>query len=361
MNNQNIRYSVVGPSGRKNYFRIVKYSGEGKDRQYYEFKDPRLEAINKQYRSGIIDRNTATLNLKQMVTGFYLKSADTKMRLRASVLAGENGDILKAYWREKYSQPGLSDEKATLYELERALKFLGNESLRTAPVEDIHKALKKNTQTINQYRRAVEKLNQLLKFIGRPNNLKKPEKEDQLIRYLSLEEVFLLAEQTDDPKLSDAVIGLFGTGCRIGEFLAIRPPALKKGSVLIDKQIVIKDRAVEKGSIKAPKRKKKGIVRVIPECWDAVERWASYDKSEEDYQPIYKFITDASEKLWPRDEIKQISPHDLRHSHAVHIVEKGVPLGLVAKNLRNNIKVTEDYYTGYANTDVTSEQIGAYL
>lgn len=357
MNQPNdVRYSLKSPWGSQKNFRIVVYKDTDFGREYFPFKDERLDAINQQFRDGLLTKSQTVMALKQIISEKYRTSDDLKMKLRNTSLCEQNDALLERFWRETYGSNFLSDPKTARYEYERALRCLGSVSLLTAKSEEIHEALKK-TCTISQHRRVVGKLNHLLRFNGRALKLKKPPKPKKVIKYLKKDEILLLAQSAPDQWMRDCVLGLFGTGCRIGEFLAIGEDDLRDQSVWIDKQITIKDRADEAGTIKSPKRNKEGMVEVIPFCWESVERWALSEKSEADYKKIFDFITTTSQTLWAKNKLKHITPHDLRHSHAIYLINLGATLQDVARNLRNNIKVTEEYYSGFAHTDATRNRL----
>jgi integrase len=120
-------------------------------------------------------------------------------------------------------------------------------------------------------------------------------------------------------------------------------------TIYIESQLSLRD-----GEVDEPKRNSVGWIGVIPKYWDRVLEWREIDDKDRGlYEALYDFVTTKSKALWPKNRLKHISPHDLRHSHAIYLLENGLRLEDVAKNLRNSILTCQKYYTGFAHTEGT--------
>jgi integrase len=62
-------------------------------------------------------------------------------------------------------------------------------------------------------------------------------------------------------------------------------------------------------------------------------------------------VRTAGRKVFPKDTSKHIKFHDLRHSYAIHLLNQGVPIGLVAQALGDSVQVTQENYLGFCLTD----------
>ena len=65
-----------------------------------------------------------------------------------------------------------------------------------------------------------------------------------------------------------------------------------------------------------------------------------------------KRFLNVSRKIWGKSTARDISPHDLRRSFAIHLLsEKGFTITDVAFLLGDNESVVQDYYAGYSLTE----------
>ena len=62
-----------------------------------------------------------------------------------------------------------------------------------------------------------------------------------------------------------------------------------------------------------------------------------------------------------KDKSKHCKWHDLRHSYAIFLLTKGVPIQLVAQSMGNSVSVCEKHYAGFVLTDVGISAINNIL
>lgn len=355
-----LRYYIRSPSGNHKKFKIQAYIEPVRgSRTYLHDDDERYKAIetlvnpiNKQFLEGILDIENAKVILNDAITELYKKQNTKEIILKRVILSNENQKLLNKFWEEKYSSKILSDEASAKSDFIRALKLVDTLSLYTASAKDIQGCIKKLSKNTGQFRRAIDRLTEILKFLDRDIELMKPEEDIINPQYLTLTEVNKLASKAENREFEVLTHVLFGTGARLGEALAIN-----KESIITEQHIFIGKQLTRKGLLKLPKRKKKGAVAVIKSEWEFVKEWSELDKSSFNRSKYYKWITETSRIIWPLDKSKWISPHDLRHSHAIYLLSKGATLTDISLNLRNRIEVCQKYYTGFAHKSETVDRL----
>lgn len=138
---------------------------------------------------------------------------------------------------------------------------------------------------------------------------------------------------------------LFATGLRLGELLALSSSDLVGGFLNINKQVKANK------NVTPPKRNKTGKVVIIAELKEYVLEFLKVENKETLRYRIQSEVVNISNEVLKR----HIHVHDLRHSHAIHLLGKGASLTLIALQLRNRIEVCQKYYAGFAHTDDTLE------
>jgi len=317
------------------------------NRIYVPFTDERVAAINLQFASKAIDSVAAKILLNEIIDSYYRANNVHELIFKRQTLSAENNNLLNKFWNDKYAEKLLIDERSAKDDFVRAFKLIGEASLYTATAKELTAELKVRAKSASQHRRAAERLNEILKYLKRDVRLAKPAEEFKIVKYLNETDVFRLAEQAPTSELKSLAVALFGTGARLGEALAFSETVIGRGDIYIEKQLR------PDGTLAPPKRNKRGVVPIIPSTYKHVVAWSKLTDKGAYRDRVYNFVTSASRLLWPNDKSKWISPHDLRHSYAIHCLSKGHSLGVVANSLRNRIEVCQKYYTGYAHNTET--------
>ncbi|MBL7542655.1 MAG: tyrosine-type recombinase/integrase [Bdellovibrionaceae bacterium] len=167
----------------------------------------------------------------------------------------------------------------------------------------------------------------------------------QIVKFVSFAELQKILERVEAPELKALYLTLFGTGMRLGEAFTINARSLKKnGTIYVDKQLTknLKTRDI--------KNSKPHHTILLDICKKGFEDWAKVENKEEWRKCCQHPLINASRKSFT-DPIKQISPHSLRHSYCIHLIDLGVSLDKVAKLIGDSIKTTEEYYTGFVVSD----------
>jgi integrase len=255
-----------------------------------------------------------------------------------------NQKIFDHFWRDVYSHKILEDENSPRYGILKALRIIEPLSIQVATQAELQDKLKRSSLGLSEIRRATDNLNQVLNYLDRGFRLNKPKAGLRQVDFVTREEFEkMLAFLEGDAK--DLAETLFSTGMRLGEALAVEPNDFKNGAVSITKQLT------RRGVLKLPKAEKTGTSIVLMFGHEAISRWSCVKDKLRFRETIYDVITKASFKALGRS----ISPHDLRHSHAIYLLGHGANLTQVALQLRNRVDVCQMYYTGFSHSEASLE------
>lgn len=303
-----------------------------------------VRAINEQYLSGTITAGQAEVLLNDLIDSQYRRNQVHDMVLKNSTLSVINQKTFAKFWDEVYELRMVKDPKALRYDFQKALRLIEPLAVTSASQADLQKALQKAIIKTAEFRRAVDRLNHILRYLRRGFKLNKPKKTRTKVSYLTEEELRKVLVHLS-PKHKVLALCLFSTGMRFGEALAITPEDFRRDEIWIDKQRLVD------GSEPLPKAGKTGAAAVIEIGLKETKAWCDAVDKESYRWTFPKALKRAAKATFPTDSSKWVSPHDLRHSHAIHWLSLGASLSEVALNLRDDIKVAQEYYTGYAHSE----------
>ncbi|MEK2690466.1 tyrosine-type recombinase/integrase [Bdellovibrio sp. GT3] len=363
---EELRYYIKAPQAGKKSWILISYYLLAADRKKRIYVKPnadlcaKVKKINCRLLSGTIDENQVRTLLGDLIQKQYERYEVQSRAVRDARLSEINEKLFAAYWAERYApRTKLKDKTSPRLDIKKALSMIGNLSLLTAKKIELENALEKY-QT-RQADRATSRLNEMLKWLDRKENgvplrLEAPAPEIREIQYCTLEEFSKILVHIEDVELKLFASVLFGAGLRVGEALALGEHNLRNGVLRIAQQI---DKS---GKRVLPKKNSVGDVVVVPEFINSVKQWLKVEDKLKLRYKLYDSLYDAARKAFPKSAIGQvdrrwISPCDIRHSHAIYLLENGVSMTQVAQNLRNGIKVCQQYYTGFGNTDGTIDLI----
>ena len=320
---------------------------DGKD-GFGKTKTLKLESIasvNKLYKAGSITFAQA-LKMAEDI----LAKLKTKQQGPKKVFHSENAKILDNYWQSTYEHKDQVDKDSMRTDLNRAVSALGEYSLASASKQEIQAALKKSLgETPNLQRRACARLDQILKFIGRDFTLDKMREEYLEVRYCTYREMIQITDKIEDEGFKLLCRVAFSTGARLGECFAIEPRDFNGKMLQITTQIDKYDKR------RQTKNRKRRNALVIKKGRPFLVEWIKLDRSEKNrlrhlkHARLFKVATD---KAIPG---KELVFHDLRHSYAIHLLERGNGLDSISRFLGNSALVCEKYYLGFVATDMTVE------
>lgn len=279
-----------------------------------------------------------------------------------AILGDFNAPNPGTYWHDVYGRrKRLIDRRSSYYELRRSLEAVGNLSLTTATEQEIQAAIDGHGYPDNKQRRIVSRLQPLLEFIGRKEiKLEKARPEQREVRYLTVDEFNAVLKHVEEPWLKTLSKMAFYSGLRQGELFGVKPEEISEG------QAVVNVRRQLDPKLKFRPTKTRAIRKafLFPEGGDAYREWFELPQEEvfkHRLARIAELFRDACIKAFPKRPDKWCTFHDLRHSYAIRLLEKGVPLSFVARSLGNSEVVCEQHYTGKVLTDGFIEGIKAFV
>lgn len=347
---EELRYFIKKPRGRRKTFALVCYTLNGDRRQYAKLPDEllvRVTTINAQYLNKTVTVQQATVLMKDMITAQYRKLNVRDMVIRHSELSVINQRVFSAFWKKEYEPRELVSPRSARYDFQKAIRLIEPLSLATAEEWDLKPALRASGASVPEIRRAIARLNQIFKFLGRGFRLHKPAEGLRTIRYVTEGDLNKLLSHFETGPVKDLIVTLFCSGLRLSESMALTPQDLQDGGLMVTKQLT------ELGELKRPKRGKQGRVFVLPWGLEAATRWCAVEGKEQYRVEVQRLLLGGAKRWLGR----RLSPHDLRHSHAIHLLGKGASLTQVALNLRNRVEVCQKYYTGFAHTSDTLDAL----
>lgn len=206
-------------------------------------------------------------------------------------------------------------------------------------VQERHVAASTQNQAINAIKFYFERV------LNRPEehyDIQRPKKERRLPKVLTEVMVKQLLTHTKNLKHRLIISYLYGSGLRSGELLNVKV----RDVVLDNRQLFIRG---GKG--------KKDRVTILSE-----QQYALTKAYIEEYKPKYHLIEGANGKAYSRTSLQKVftkaleraklptyyRPHDLRHSFATHLIERGTNLRYVQELLGHESSKTTEIYTHVA-------------
>lgn len=299
---------------------------------------PEIDIINKNYREGKLTRDASMAEMHR------IKDQQKQIYLKRSGLANppipaQNLQLLNEYWDKKYKPKKIVDPASARNRLNRAIMALGDLSILTATEHDIQMKLRDAEGNV---RDIIAALSQLFKYLGRDIVLHKPHKRHKKVKYASMEEFELLAQQIQDSTLRDICWIAMATGCRIGEIFALDKDQFVDGCLVVPEQIR------RSGLPAATKNRRVRELVVLQEGIPALDRWLKLKASERMKHRTKRIAEEVTKACVKAGLSKKLTAHDLRHSYAIYLLNSGVSIEHVAQSLGDSITVTQEYYTGFS-------------
>lgn len=371
---QRINFTIKYPDfkGRGTFalLKVVHYKDGTKKAETFE--NDRIKVVNQEWQKS---KQTETFRdellrrVKEIRAEVHRSQQikDNKIRL---VKHTDNQKILQEFVAERIEDRKIVNPKGHEQDFNRAVLVIDREnlSLKTASRKELQKAVDKIDRN-NIHRRVCSRLNSLLGFIGRRERLEAAEYSEVLTIFTESEFLNLVEnleinaefqEFTEDIK--NLFFTLFYTGLRIGEAFAVfgkRQKDIKTGRDLNfldgNKLTVSSQMLKDSKKITSTKTGKERVAYVIQNNFHRIQAWANLDRVTKEKLRKIEFsclIKKAGRLTFPKDSEKQnLKAHGCRHSYAVHLLNSGVSISLIAKSLGNSVLVCEKYYLGYVLKD----------
>lgn len=340
-------YSIKKPGKDRRTFAVhwKIYDGGAKPKQPL-VKDERIDAINSNFRSGILSYDEALLQLRSAVEQIRAELSAGDEVVKASQISEKNLKLYHAFMKDHYRGREIKRPHTIRNEFNFAL--LAIEPLSIISSSKAH--LQDRVDEVfndKQSRRYVGRINQLLVFANRDFKLHAKKRKHAKVRYVTLEELNTILAFVQDYDLKNLYTTLFCTGVRFGEAFTLKERDIKPNGT-----IYIQEQMTEKLEIREIKNSKPHHTIVLPEGMKAVKAWSAlpHSKKESLRTRGQHPLTNAAKKAF-QDKGRWISPHDLRHSYAIHMLGLGVPLDKVAKLIGDSLKTTEEYYAAFTMSE----------
>lgn len=358
MDDQKKRYFIARPTKTRKTYVLVCYIPIDRRKREYVPLDEKIKVsvdkINEHYLIGLIKPHEVEVLLKDLIQTQYRKLNVRNMVLKHSVISEINQKIFNQFWEKVYGLRYLQDEYSAQCDILKSIRMIEPLCIQTASALELQTQLKKSSK-VREIRRASDRLNQLLRFLGRDFVLQKPKEGMHSVQYVTKPELDKILSFISDTTVQDMAVTLFCSGLRISEALALTEGDLVDASLTVNKQLT------NKGELKLPKRDKVGRAVVIPFGLAHVVRWIEVTDKQKYRYRLYDELLDACQKAFPKNPSKWVGPHDLRHSHAIYLLGRGANLTQVAFNLRNRVDVCQKYYTGYAHSEGSADVLRRML
>ncbi|MGB5982779.1 MAG: site-specific tyrosine recombinase/integron integrase [Nonlabens sp.] len=226
------------------------------------------------------------------------------------------------------------------------LKSLDAEQLRSYIISHVDK----KKLSISTHRQMISAVKQFYEFTGRPlefiEQLQRPKRSKHLPTVISQIEVLQLLQKTYNLKHRMIIAMLYSCGLRIGELLELRVDSIDLQRMCLH--------------VKMGKGRKDRYVPLANQIKALLHNYLT------SYQPSDYFIAGNDNKSYSASSVramlkrsclkadisKKITPHDLRHSYATHLVENGVNLRIIQELLGHSRPETTMIYTHVARKDL---------
>lgn len=277
-----------------------------------------------------------------------------------ALLGNYENPLPGSYWHDVYGRrKRLVDRYSSYCDLRRAVEAVGLVSLITGTEREIQAQVDKRGYPDNKQRRLISRLNLLLKFIGRLDvQLERAREEQVEVKYLNEDEFNVVLAYVEQPWLKTLCKIAFHSGLRKGELFGVTAGDLSPSIINVRRQMddKLKFRPTKTRVIRKAFLFPEGVTDFKEWVLKPVEELHVYRVAH-----VAEMFKIACHKAFPNNPLKHCVFHDLRHSYAIRLLEKGVPLSFVARSLGNSEAVCEKHYTGKVLTDGFIEGIKSYV
>ena len=265
----------------------------------------------------------------------------------------KNLELVDQMWEEKYTRRHLDTLKRPEFSrqnLNNAAEACGPFPIDTCNLEDLanhlHATLKSKPSRLL---RRIIWINSILSHLGR-KTLDYPKMKRFKVRYLNETEfaaMLLHLEDATDRRLARIA---FYTGMRLGEIFGLSPHHIKDGFLTIENQMT----NIEEGDGFKEDTPKNGESResFYPERVKGdLTEWAKTKLADREVIRLRRYsavIKSACIKEFgSADRIKILSFRDLRHCHAIWLLQSGANMVEVAQQIGDGIEVCYRHYSGF--------------
>lgn len=358
---------IEPPLGRSKSFRI-RYKSPDTDNLWVALKLPEIDLANKRLKDNPRLKDHTYAKLRLILAEQY---AHRDRKKKKASFMSENLELVETMFKEKYNRRKIKTMKRpedSKRELLLAAEACGMFPIDTCNLDKLADHLDANLgHDVNLLSRRITWLNSILQYYGR-NKLQPVARERLRVAYLNEDEFTEMLTHIKDRNfkkktpLSEATVKAdtiktlariaFYTGARLGEIFYIQSRHVKKNNVLF-LELQMLDTLLKDGTYKEDTLKN-GQSREIfypPVVENDLRAWAKvpFDERYKIREKSFcKRITSACSKTFgDSDPIQLLNFHDLRHCHAIWLLQKGASIVEVSQQLGNSPEVCYKYYSGW--------------
>lgn len=343
-------FRLEPPLGRSKSYRL-RYKSPDTDNKWVALDHPDIDAANKLLKADPSLLAHTFDKLKIILDAQYVHR---DRRKKKAVFMEKNLELVEAMWKDKYNRRKLRNMKRperSKLDLLSAAEACGMHPLDTCDLDELADYLDKNLgATPNRLARRITWINSILQWLGR-NKLQAVTRVGAKVCYLNEVEFKAVADRLKNPTTKRLARIAFYTGARIGEIFFIQERHIKGDTLLLELQmtdILLNDDSFKESTLKNGHSREVFLHESIKK--DLLV-WAKTPMAER-----YKIRKKAFSKLIYRacvaefttaDPVKLLSFHDLRHSHAIWLIQAGATITETAQQLGNSPEVCYKYYSGH--------------
>lgn len=339
-------------------------------------KDERLDSINRNFKAQVLNEHQALDQIKRLIEVLKSENNVGTKAVNDSEISAQNLKVCSKFCEKQYEgrndivRPHIIEN-----EFNFALRALGTLSVVTS-TKKILQAKVTSAFDEKQSKRYVGRINQLLKFVGRDFTLTHKRQSPESVSHINFKELKQILNHVDNEDLKNLYITLYCTGVRLGEAFMINN-VKPNNTIYIDKQLTLVPIKPEKiGLVKKHgkalkyetavteiKNRKPHHTIILKEGHKAVKAWAALSpKVKADLRTqCQNPLIIAARKAFPDDILKQVSPHDLRHSFVIHLLGLGVSIDKCARLIGDSVTTTERHYAGFNMADSEIHAVQAII
>lgn len=345
-------FRIEPPSGRSRSFRI-RYKSPDTDNKWTALKTDEIDLANKAFtaKKNPASEELTVAKLKDILAKQYAHR-DRKKK-KAPFMKG-NLALVDKMWAEKYNRRklrGMKRPESSKHDLVKAAEACGMFPLDTCDLDELADYLDENfAKTPNRLARRITWINSILQWLGR-NKLQATNRVQGKVCYLNADEFTQILPHIRSEQDRMLARIAFYTGARIGEIYFIQERHVRASTVFLELQMA--DTQKVKGVFDEITLKN-GLSREIflyKGVKADVTKWSKFTFAERyktRKRAFSKIIARACIKAFgSEDPVKILTFHDLRHCHAIWLLQAGATITEVAQQLGNSPEVCYRYYSGF--------------
>jgi len=341
---------IEPPSGKGISFRI-RYKSPDTNNNWTILKLPEIDLANRLLNDGVVSREHTHQKLKIILAAQYVHRDRTKKK---APFMTKNLELVEKMYEEKYNRRRKRNMKRpedSRYQLYKAAESCGLHPLDTCHLDTLADYLDATLgDNPNKLHRRITWINSILQWLGR-NKLQTVDRVRPKVSYLNESEFKEMCVHVKDATTLALAKIAFYSGARLGEIFYIQKRHLKGKVLALEFQmtdIKLPDGSYKEGTLKSGYSRDIFLYEGVVE---AVEAWATIpfiDRYPIRMKSFCKTITKACIRAFGEsDPIKILTFHDLRHCHAIWLLQAGATITEVAQQLGNGPDVCYRYYSGF--------------